>query len=66
MIVTEPGRAVLRHALRVMAELEEIRACRFRREYVATGAISIGMLPTASEILCEPLVTATADQRAAD
>ncbi|WEZ85456.1 LysR substrate-binding domain-containing protein (plasmid) [Rhizobium sp. 32-5/1] len=58
MIVTEQGQDVLRHALRIMAELEEIRAVVSDVDAPLRGHVSIGMPPTASDILSEPLVSA--------
>jgi LysR family nitrogen assimilation transcriptional regulator len=61
MIPTEQGQDVLRHALRVMAELEEIRAVVADEDAPLRGHVSIGMPPTASDILSEPLVSAFRD-----
>lgn len=58
MIVTDAGQDVLRHALRVMAELEEIRATVADEDAPLRGHVSIGMPPTAADILSEPLVAA--------
>ena len=58
MIVTDQGRDVLRHALRVMAELEEIRASVADEGAALRGHVSIGMPPTVADILSEPLVAA--------
>jgi DNA-binding transcriptional LysR family regulator len=58
MTVTEHGQDVLKHALRVMAELEEIRATGSDESAPLRGHVSIGMPPTASDILSEPLVAA--------
>ncbi len=58
MIITEPGQDVLRLALRVMADLEEIRAVVSDENAPLRGHVSIGMPPTASDILSEPLVSA--------
>ncbi|AOO81449.1 LysR family transcriptional regulator [Bosea vaviloviae] len=58
MIVTEAGQDVLRHALRIMAEMEEIRAVVSDENAPLRGHVSIGMPPTASDILSEPLVSA--------
>lgn len=58
MIVTDQGQDVLRHALRVMAELEEIRASVSDEDAPLRGHVSIGMPPTVSDILAEPLVAA--------
>ncbi len=61
MVPTEKGQEVLRHALRVMAELEEIRAVVSDEDAPLRGHVSIGMPPTASDILSEPLVSAFRD-----
>ncbi|MGN6306693.1 MAG: LysR family transcriptional regulator [Mesorhizobium sp.] len=61
MIATEEGQDVLRHALRVMAELDEIRAVVSDENAPLRGHVSIGMPPTASDILSEPLVSAFRD-----
>jgi len=58
MTTTEQGQDVLRHALRIMAELEEIRAIVSDEKAPLRGHVSIGMPPTASDILSEPLVAA--------
>ncbi|MDR6871976.1 DNA-binding transcriptional LysR family regulator [Bosea sp. BE125] len=58
MIVTEAGQDVLRRALRIMAEMEEIRAVVSDENAPLRGHVSIGMPPTASDILSEPLVSA--------
>lgn len=58
MTVTEQGQDVLRHALRIMAELDEIRAVVADEDAPLRGHVSIGMPPTASDILSEPLVAA--------
>ena len=61
MILTEQGRDVLRHAMRVMVELEDIRAVVADENAPLRGHVSIGMPPTASDILSEPLVAAFRD-----
>jgi len=61
MVATEEGQDVLRRALRVMAELEEIRAVVSDENAPLRGHVSIGMPPTASDILSEPLVSAFRD-----
>lgn len=61
MVVTERGREVLRHALAIMAEMEEIRAAVSDEEAPLRGHVSIGMPPTAADILSEPLVSAFRD-----
>ncbi|WID95182.1 LysR family transcriptional regulator [Bosea vestrisii] len=61
MTVTEQGQDVLQHASRIMAELEEIRAVVADENAPLRGHVSIGMPPTASDILSEPLVAAFRD-----
>lgn len=58
MIATDQGQDVLRHALRVMTELEEIRATVADEDAPLRGHVSIGMPPTVADILSEPLVAA--------
>lgn len=58
MIVTDQGQDVLRHAVRVMSELEEIRATVSDEDAPLRGHVAIGMPPTVADILSEPLVSA--------
>lgn len=58
MVVTEQGREILNHALRVMAELDEIRARGSDVGTPLSGQIAIGLPPTVAEIISGPLVTA--------
>lgn len=58
MAPTDAGQNVLRHALRVMAELEEIRSTVADADAPLRGHVSIGMPPTVADILSEPLVAA--------
>lgn len=58
MLVTEAGTAVLRHAARILAEMEEIRATVADDDAPLRGLVSVGMPPTVSDILAEPLVSA--------
>lgn len=58
MVITDAGEEVLRHAVRVMTELEEIRASVGGDDAPLRGNVSIGMPPTAADILSEPLVAA--------
>jgi LysR family transcriptional regulator, nitrogen assimilation regulatory protein len=58
MVITEQGRDVLTHAMRVMTELDEIRARTSDANAPLTGQIAIGMPPTVADILSVPLVTA--------
>lgn len=61
MVATDVGQEVLRHALRVMAELEEIRATVADEDAPLRGHVSIGMPPTVADILSEPMVAAFRD-----
>jgi LysR family transcriptional regulator, nitrogen assimilation regulatory protein len=56
MTLTDLGQDVLRHARRVMAELEEIRVLTGDENAPLRGHVSIGMPPTVADILSEPLV----------
>ncbi len=58
MVITEQGRDVLAHAVRIMAELDEIRARTSDAEAPLTGQIAIGMPPTVADIISVPLVAA--------
>ena len=58
MIPTEAGQEVLRHAQRVMAELDEIRATVADEDAPLHGHVAIGMPPTVSDVLSVPLVSA--------
>ena len=58
MVMTEQGRDVLRHAQRVMLELDEIRSVVSDMDAPLHGHVSIGMPPTVSDVLSEPLVSA--------
>ena len=58
MVVTEAGQEVLRHAQRIMQELDEIRATVADEDAPLRGHVSIGMPPTVSDILSVPLVSA--------
>lgn len=57
MVLTEAGETVLRHALRVMDELEEIRASVTNEQAQLRGHVSIGLPPTVADILSVPLVS---------
>lgn len=61
MVITDQGQDVLRHALRVMSELDEIRASLADADAPLRGHVSIGMPPTVADILSEPLVAAFRD-----
>lgn len=58
MVITETGREVLKHALRIMAEVEELRATAEEATGPLTGRVALGMPPTISEIITVPLVRA--------
>ena len=58
MVITEQGRDVLAHAVRVMAELDEIRARTSDANAPLTGQIAIGLPPTVADIISVPLVAA--------
>src|SRR5262245_53588160 len=58
MVITEQGRDVLTHAVRIMAELDEIRGRTSDANAPLSGQIAIGMPPTVADIISVPLVTA--------
>jgi DNA-binding transcriptional LysR family regulator len=58
MVITEAGQDVLRHAQRIMNEMEEIRAAVADDDAPLRGHVSIAMPPTVSDILSVPLVSA--------
>lgn len=58
MVITEQGRDVLKHAARVLAELDEIRATAADAGKPLTGQIAIGLPPTVADIISVPLVAA--------
>ncbi len=58
MVLTEQGRDVLRHASRVMAELDELRASASDHDTSLKGQVSIGLPPTVADIISVPLVAA--------
>lgn len=58
MVVTEQGQDILKHAARVMAELEDIRATAADSDVALSGQISIGLPPTVADIISVPLVAA--------
>jgi LysR family transcriptional regulator, nitrogen assimilation regulatory protein len=58
MTATDHGQEMLRHAMRVTAELEEIRASVSDEDGPFRGHASIGMPSTGADILSEPLVVA--------
>jgi DNA-binding transcriptional LysR family regulator len=58
MVLTEQGRDVLKHATRITAELDEIRASASDVEAPLTGQVAIGLPPTVADIISVPLVAA--------
>jgi DNA-binding transcriptional LysR family regulator len=58
MVLTDQGRDVLAHALRVMAELEEMRGHASVMGAELTGQVAIGFPPTVADILSVPLAAA--------
>lgn len=56
MTVTEQGRVVLQHALRIMNEFDDIKASLTEENETLRGSVSIGMTPTVAEILSVPLL----------
>lgn len=58
MVPTEAGADVVRHARRVMAELDEIRATVAGDEAALRGHVSVGMPPTVADLISVPLVAA--------
>lgn len=55
MVITDIGREVLAHALRVLAEMEQIRASVADLNASLHGTVAIGMPPTVAEIITAPL-----------
>ncbi len=58
MVVTEQGRTVLRHAVRILKEVDAIKADVIEETDAFGGHVSIGMPPTVSNMLAVPLLTA--------
>lgn len=58
MVLTEQGRDVLKHAVRISSELEEIRASASDVEAPLAGQVAIGLPPTVADIISAPLVAA--------
>ena len=56
MVLTEQGQEILKHATRVMTELEEIRAAASDAGAPLRGQIAIGFPPTVADIVSVPLV----------
>lgn len=58
MVITERGRQLLRHAVRVLADIDELRLEAAESLDSLTGRVVIGMPPTVSDMISVPLVKA--------
>jgi DNA-binding transcriptional LysR family regulator len=58
MVLSEQGQDVLKHAMRVLAEIEEIRATAAPADAPLTGEVSIGLPPTVADIISVSLADA--------
>lgn len=58
MVLTEQGREVLKHATRILGEMDEIRACASDADRPLSGQVAIGLPPTVADIISVPLATA--------
>ena len=58
MVVTEQGRTVLHHALRILKEVDAIKADVIEETDAFGGHVSIGLPPTVSAMLAAPLLSA--------
>ncbi len=56
MVLTDSGREVLRHATRVINDLEAMRAQVADKNASLTGRVAIGLPPTVADIISVPLV----------
>ena len=57
MMITDMGREILAHAVRIIAEMDAIRDAAANGRTSFRGSISIGTTPTVAEIVTVPLVT---------
>jgi DNA-binding transcriptional LysR family regulator len=55
MVLTDQGGEVLKHAMRVLAEIEEIRATAATDDTPLKGEVAIGLPPTVADIISVPL-----------
>ncbi|MFC4201723.1 LysR family transcriptional regulator [Candidimonas humi] len=62
MALTDAGRALVEYGQRVMLELDRARALLKSSETAVGGLVTIGLLPSTSEMLASPLVTAVSQQ----
>lgn len=58
MVLSEQGKEVLAHAVRVLAEIDEIRAIATPADAPLTGEVAIGLPPTVADIISLPLAAA--------
>jgi DNA-binding transcriptional LysR family regulator len=58
MVLSEQGQDVLKHAIRVLAEIDEIRATATPADAPLTGEVAIGLPPTVADIISVPLAAA--------
>lgn len=58
MVLSEQGQDVLKHAMRVLAEIDEIRATATPADAPLTGEVAIGLPPTVADIISVPLAAA--------
>lgn len=58
MVLSEQGKEVLAHAVRVLAEIDEIRATARPADAPLTGEVAIGLPPTVADIISLPLAAA--------
>ncbi len=58
MVITEAGREALRHAKRVLAETEELRASVSGPGAELAGHVAVGLPPTLADMVSVPLVAA--------
>lgn len=61
MMLSEQGRAVLKHAVQVLAGVDEIRNTVTATDAPLTGEVAIGLPPTVADIISVPLVAAFGD-----
>ena len=56
MVLSEQGKEVLAHAMRVMAEIDEIRATATPADAPLTGEVAIGLPPSVAKAMAVPLI----------
>jgi LysR family transcriptional regulator, nitrogen assimilation regulatory protein len=58
MMITDQGRDAVAHAIRVLAEVDELRAGAVEGSAPLTGCVAIGLPPTVADVVSVPLVAA--------